>query len=239
VAEAVTAIVWRRGCAARRLTILFVRSPFRFVSAVRLAWWFATIAIAIIRLVVAWNRLPAWFLGCGLVKATFSIATTLTALALAGADLPLRLIRLVIATPRRSLAIGREHPAIVPAIVIARIVVARLVQRFVAPPPRPVRLWPRFAITKSLSAAPYRTIGRLVFRIGRPAPLVILRLCWPGDRVEPLAHGHAGSARGILRSGARVRTETSEIPPTARFHSHVQVSRPSQPAEQEPLVDSS
>jgi hypothetical protein len=213
---------WRRR-ARPRLTILVASGPFRFVSTLRLARSFA-IAVAMIQSLVARYRLPPWFLGCVLVKGTFSIATTQTAPALAGADLPLWLIRLVKAPPRSWLVIAREPPAIVITriVAIAPIAAAGFVQRFVAPPPRPLRLWARFTITKSLFAASHRTIG--FFRIGRPAPLVILSFCRPGDRIEPLTHGHAGSARVVPRSGDRVRTQTSEVPPTARFHSHVQVN---------------
>ena len=41
--------------------------------------------------------------------------------------------------------------------------------------------------------------------------------------VKPFADRHSGAARGVTRSRAGFRTETSEIPWTARFHSRAQI----------------
>jgi hypothetical protein len=40
----------------------------------------------------------------------------------------------------------------------------------------------------------------------------------PDDRVEPFSDRHAGPPRGVAGGFARVWTEASEIPRTARFH---------------------
>ena len=67
-------------------------------------------------------------------------------------------------------------------------------------------------------------IVRLVVEIGRPPCLVTVLVSGLDDIVEPLTDRHTGCARGLARGRSRFRTETSEIPRAARFHSHVQVT---------------
>jgi hypothetical protein len=64
----------------------------------------------------------------------------------------------------------------------------------------------------------------LAVQIFRPPRLVVGFIGRLDNVAEPLTDRQAGRAGGLARSSARFRTETSEIPWTARFHSHVQAT---------------
>src|SRR5271170_2851112 len=66
-----------------------------------------------------------------------------------------------------------------------------------------------------------RAIIRLAVEIFRPPRLVLGFIDRLDNVVEPLTDRQAGRAGGLARGSARFQTETSEIPRTARFHSHV------------------
>jgi hypothetical protein len=61
--------------------------------------------------------------------------------------------------------------------------------------------------------------------IGRPPRFFVRLAVRLDDGIEPFANRHTGSACGVARRRARLRTETSEIPRTARFHSQIQATR--------------
>jgi hypothetical protein len=86
---------------------------------------------------------------------------------------------------------------------------ARFVRPIFALALRRLRLAPRVAFAKFFLAPARGTISKPFFGIGWPPGLVILRFRRLNDTVEPLAHGHAGPACGVPRSGARFRMETS------------------------------
>ena len=64
-------------------------------------------------------------------------------------------------------------------------------------------------------------IVHVAIETGRRRELAILRISRLDHAVEPFADRHAGSPRGSACSLARLRTKTSQIPRTARFHAHV------------------
>ena len=61
--------------------------------------------------------------------------------------------------------------------------------------------------------------------IGRPPSFFVRLTVRLDDGIEPFANRHTGSTCGVARHRARLRTETSEIPRTARFHSQIQATR--------------
>jgi hypothetical protein len=84
-----------------------------------------------------------------------------------------------------------------------------------------IHLPPRITIAKIFSARSSRMIRAASDIVVALRSIVVLRFCWVDDSIEPLSNGHAGPACGIARRRARVRTGTSQIPWTARFHFHV------------------
>ena len=60
--------------------------------------------------------------------------------------------------------------------------------------------------------------------IGRPPSFFVRLTVRLDDGIEPFANRHTGSACGVARRRARLRTETSEIPRTTRFHSQIQAT---------------
>jgi hypothetical protein len=81
------------------------------------------------------------------------------------------------------------------------------------------RAWLTIFVTRAWPMA----VVWLAIIVASPPALVVL---FDGldDRVEPFTDRQSRTARGLARRGTRFRTETSEIPRTARFHSHVQAT---------------
>ena len=152
--EAAARIGRRRARPSLRLAIPVARSPFGFAATFAFARLFAPIAVAVTRLIIIRERLRARLFLCALVEAALAIATTHAGLVRASPDLPLAPILIAITTAqsplalvgimtaRSPLAVAIDHPAA----VVWRIVVARIIRLFVAPPPRHVRPWRPIAI---------------------------------------------------------------------------------------------
>jgi hypothetical protein len=149
-----------------------------------------------------------------------------------GAMLPIRVVPAALpivvvgALPPRSVRF-----AIVAALIGITVSAALPIVVVGALPPRSVR----FAIVAALIGITVSAALPLVVAHARPplilplpteiggAPRLLVLLIGRLDHsVEPFTDRHAGSARSLARSRARLRTETSEIPRTARFHSRVQ-----------------
>jgi len=67
-------------------------------------------------------------------------------------------------------------------------------------------------------------IVRVAIETGGGREFAILRISRLDHAVEPFADRHAGSPSGGACSLARFRTKASQIPRTARFHAHVQIT---------------
>jgi hypothetical protein len=82
----------------------------------------------------------------------------------------------------------------------------------------------RFALGMVVFGVRLLPIMRRGIGFARPPRLLVILIGRSNDGVEPLADRHAGPTRGVARCRARLRTETSQVPRTARSHSHVQAT---------------
>jgi hypothetical protein len=204
IREAAVAIMPRRSVRASEIPVPVARTPFCLVARFPLARAFVAIAMPLIRRVASRNKLRPRFFGVTVAQPMPAIAMMRARVALAIPHVPLPLVGFAVAMPRQPIAILFEH-----AVVVLRTLAAQFVRPIFAPASRRLRLAACIAFAKFFPAPGHGTIGRPVFGIGWPPGLVILRFCRLNDSVEPLAHGHAGPACGVPRSGARFRTETS------------------------------
>jgi hypothetical protein len=187
--------------ARRRLTVVVVFGSVSGTSRRR------RIAIQFgIAIVVAEGR-PVWTLRVALA-APWRVAIPAPLLVVAKAMPPL--VRLVVAiSPRRSAA----------AVMLALVVVGKAF----APPPGRRRLGISFMLVRAVTRSLLPSIVRTAVGMAEPFVLTVF-VDRRDDVVKPLPNRHARAPRGFARGSARFRTETSEIPRTARFHSHVQTT---------------
>ena len=203
----------RTNIGAYAILVLIARGPRHIVA--RIA--FGRYQIAFVPVAAARPELPLQFVNFTIVKRGSPVTETRACVArLCGA--PLRPVGFIGTVVRRPIG-----PPLGPGrLVIARALAARFVVTITALAAGRIHLPPRIAIAKIFSALSSRKIRASSVIVVAPRSIVVLRLCWVDDSIEPLANGHAGPACGIARRGARVRTGTSQIPWTARFHFHVQ-----------------
>jgi hypothetical protein len=119
---------------------------------------------------------------------------------------------------------GRLAVAVACVIIVARSLPPRLVRLAIAAAPRRSGVAMPFALWIVVPGRLLESLVALVIDIGRPPRLVVFLIGRLDDGVEPLTNRHAGSARGVACSRTCFRTETSQIPRTARSHSDVQAT---------------
>jgi hypothetical protein len=204
----------RTNIGACAILVLVARGP-RHIGA-RIAFGRYRIAIALICAATARPELPLQFVDLTIVKCGSSVTATRARVARCYRA-PLRSVRFIGTVVRRPV-----RPLLEPArLVIPWTFTARFVVTIIALAAGRIQLAARIAIAKIFFALSSRsTRARSVIVVGPPS-IVVLRCRWVDDSIEPLSNGHAGPC-GIARRRARVRTGTSEIPWTARFHFHVQ-----------------
>ena len=129
------------------------------------------------------------------------------------------IIRLAIA----SAPVGVTVPAVLFPLVVTEVLAPLIIRLAVATAPVGVTV-PAVPLPIVVGDALAPGIVRVAIAIGGRRKLAIFFINRLDHAVEPFADGRAGSACGGARSLARFRTETSEIPRTARFHSRVQAT---------------
>jgi hypothetical protein len=102
--------------------------------------------------------------------------------------------------------------------------VARFIRLALATAPGRSGLTMPFALRIVVSGPLIESLIGLAIDLGRPPRLLVVLIGRLDDGIEPFADRHAGSARGVACRRTRFRTETSQIPRTARSHSHVQAT---------------
>ena len=146
------------------------------------------------------------------------LAVAVARLVIVARPLP-RLVRLTIAAARRSTAV-----AVACLIIVAGALSPRLVRLVLTAAPGRSGFATPFALWIVVAGLLLELLIRLAIDVGRPPRLVVFPIGRPDHVVKPLANRHAGSARGFACSRTRFRTETSQIPRTARSHSDVQAT---------------
>jgi hypothetical protein len=199
--------------------VLIARRPRHIVA--RVMFGRDPTAIAFISAAATRPELPLQFVDLAIVKRR-SPGTTTRAWVVRRCGTPLLPVGFVRTIVRRPIALLLE-PArlIVPRIFAARFVVT-IITTIIARARGRIHLPPCIAIAKIYAALLSRTIRAPAVVVVGPRSIVFLWFCWIDDSIKPLANGHAGSACGVARRAVRVRTGTSLIPWTARFHFHVQ-----------------
>jgi hypothetical protein len=197
-----------------RLLIVVVETsaPLVFRFALVTAASRATLPITTIVIMVAWR--PR-IVGHLLAARSWRLAIPVAPFIVVVKPLPRRIDGFPIAARSWRLAIR-----VAPLILLVKTLSTRIVRLVVLS-----ALW-RLAVSLAIVVARSRVLAKLRFaiKIGGPPRFLVLLIGRLNDGIEPLPNRHAGLACSLTRGRTGFRMETSQIPGTARFHSHVQAT---------------
>jgi hypothetical protein len=235
----------------RRLPLPIIALEVQTKLIIRLVIAPALGGIAIVTAIIAEGLTPLVFaplLFAPLLCAPFFVMPLLWAplLPLSALSAPLILGRAVARTPRRvtiamtcvifvawplppfvGLTLAAARPSTARALthlIMSRILPACLVGVTVATAGGRSGHASRFTLGIIVIGARLWALIRPAIGIAGPPRFLVILIGRLDHRVEPLANRHARAARGVARGRTRFRTETSQIPRTARSHSQVQAT---------------